>query len=61
MLYNYKKYTLQSQSLPWLVNYFPKYSQDRDPKNFAQVKLILHYPFRAITNLLSFDSYDFED
>lgn len=52
-LYNHKDHTLRPRARPAVLSYFSKYTQGT--KDFARVKMMLHYPFHKVSNVLNFD------
>ncbi|EED13561.1 hypothetical protein TSTA_098180 [Talaromyces stipitatus ATCC 10500] len=42
-----------------VINYFPIYDAEKQPEDFARVKLMLYHPFRAIENALDFEGISF--
>jgi len=55
------KYTLRPRAKPRLISYFPTYDAEKNPQDFARVKLMLHHPFRDVSKLLSTADHDILD
>ena len=46
-----------------MINYFPRYANDLASKqyeDYCRVRLMLHHPFKHLTDLLSFNGYNYE-
>ncbi|EED12765.1 conserved hypothetical protein [Talaromyces stipitatus ATCC 10500] len=43
-----------------VLNYFPLYDSDKQPEDYARVKLMMHHPFPEIKDLLEIDGDIFE-
>ncbi|EED14664.1 conserved hypothetical protein [Talaromyces stipitatus ATCC 10500] len=42
-----------------VINYFPIYDSEKQPGDYARVKLMLHHPFRVMQDLLTIDNNSF--
>ncbi|EED12031.1 hypothetical protein TSTA_001030 [Talaromyces stipitatus ATCC 10500] len=43
-----------------VLNYFPIYNAERQQDDYAHIKLMLHHPFRQITNILTLNGNTFD-
>jgi ATP-dependent DNA helicase PIF1 len=55
--WNWKTWTVRPRAPLRVINYFPRYSSDlssQEYESYCRVRLMLHHPFKQLTDLLSF-------